>query len=1282
MTNKNNCVWDELTNQYSLSKTLRFELIPQEKTLANIQEKGLISEDEQRDKDFLEVKEIIDKYLSYFIERNLSGDKNLVEEHHLKEIQEVYENLKKNPTDEKLKKNLASLQSQLRKDIFKQIKSKGHYKEFFGKDFIKKVLLNYYKDDKNKYDLLEKFERWNTYFTGFYDNRRNIFTDKDISTSLTYRIVNDNLPKFLDNISNFNKIKDKLQTQKIEEEFKEYLNGMSLNVFFSLYNFKNCLNQSGIDKFNLLIGGRSPDGEKKIQGLNEYINEEAQKYKDKTEAKKIRKVKMMPLFKQMLSERQSNSFQFEKINDDKELIGKINHFNQEIEKNLVFKKIRKSFEKLEENELKEIYLNGGKNITNISQQLFGDWDKLSKGLETYADRHFPKKQEREKWLKSKYFSVYELEESIELLKIRTEFDDKLYEQYLQNINNNEEHPICGFLSKFNKKEINSNKSNLLDDIEYAKNKYIEVSQKELKEEKGLLKQEHENDVEIIKTYLDSLKNLLHFISPLHLDFKSDDSKEQSALEIDSHFYETFNELYFKLKEIIPLYNQVRNYVTQKPFSSKKFKLNFENSTLLDGWDKNKERDNFSVLFRKTNDFGFYEYFLGIMSKGNNKIFSNILESSQEENYFEKMEYKLLPGPDKMLPKVFFSKSNIEYYSPSEEILDIRNHSSHTKGGKPQEGFSKKEFNLKDCHKMIDFYKESLEKHPEWSIFNFKFKETSKYQDTSDFYKDVADQGYKIDFKNISDEIINQLVDEGKLYLFQIYNKDFSSYSKGRKNLHTMYWEELFSEENLKDIVYKLNGEAEIFYRKQSIKAKPTHPKNQDVKNKDPINGKKYSNFKYDLIKDKRYTEDKFLFHCPIAMNFKAKGSIYDINRIVNKTIKENSQDINILSIDRGERHLAYWTLLNSKGEIIEQDSFNIIKEETIGRETNYHKKLDEKEGSRDEARKNWKKIENIKELKEGYLSQVVHKLAKLAVEKNAIIVFEDLNYGFKRGRFKIEKQVYQKFEKMLIEKFNYLMFKDRQKEELAGSLNALQLTPQISSEKQKGKQTGIIFYVDPNYTSKIDPKTGFINLLFTKYESVEKSQSFFNKFESIKYNGEYFEFTFDYSNFRDKFGIKQKEWTICSFGKRVVTQRSSDNNNHFKSETIFPTEKLENLFEKFGIEYDNRKNIKEDIVKEDSKDFHKSLLFYLSKILQLRNSIPNTEEDFILSCVKDKYGTFFDSSNAKKTEPTNADSNGAYNIGVKGLMLIDRIRNTEEDKKVDLKISRDEFVNYVIERNS
>ena len=56
------CIWDKLTNQYNLSKTLRFELRPVGKTKENIKNKvnlaglNLIREDEARAKDYKKIK--------------------------------------------------------------------------------------------------------------------------------------------------------------------------------------------------------------------------------------------------------------------------------------------------------------------------------------------------------------------------------------------------------------------------------------------------------------------------------------------------------------------------------------------------------------------------------------------------------------------------------------------------------------------------------------------------------------------------------------------------------------------------------------------------------------------------------------------------------------------------------------------------------------------------------------------------------------------------------------------------------------------------------------------------------------------------------------------------------------------------------------------------------------------------------------------------------------------------------------------------------------------------
>ena len=156
-------------------------------------------------------------------------------------------------------------------------------------------------------------------------------------------------------------------------------------------------------------------------------------------------------------------------------------------------------------------------------------------------------------------------------------------------------------------------------------------------------------------------------------------------------------------------------------------------------------------------------------------------------------------------------------------------------------------------------------------------------------------------------------------------------------------------------------------------------------------------------------------HFPIELNY-ARGQEGNFNAKINNFLASN-HDINIIGVDRGEKHLAYYSVINQKQEILESGSLN----EITG--INYADKLEEKAKNREQARKDWQTVEGIKDLKKGYISQVVRKLADLAIKHNAIIVFEDLNMRFKQIRGGIEKSAYQQLEKALIEKLNFLVQK-------------------------------------------------------------------------------------------------------------------------------------------------------------------------------------------------------------------------------------------------------------------
>ena len=243
---------------------------------------------------------------------------------------------------------------------------------------------------------------------------------------------------------------------------------------------------------------------------------------------------------------------------------------------------------------------------------------------------------------------------------------------------------------------------------------------------------------------------------------------------------------------------------------------------------------------------------------------------------------------------------------------------------------------------------------------------------------------------------------------------------------------------------KLNGEAELFFRKASIKTPVVHKKGSVLVNRsytqtvgdkeirvsipeeyyteiynylnhigkgklsseaqrylDEGKIKSFTATK-DIVKNYRYCCDHYFLHLPITINFKAKSDIAVNERTLVYIAKK--EDIHIIGIDRGERNLLYISVIDVHGNIREQRSFNIVNG------YDYQQKLKDREKSRDAARKNWEEIEKIKELKEGYLSMVIHYIARLVVKYNAVVAMEDLNYGFKTGRFKVERQVYQKFE--------------------------------------------------------------------------------------------------------------------------------------------------------------------------------------------------------------------------------------------------------------------------------
>ena len=1238
---------------YPVSKTLRFELRPVGKTAEWIEKNGILESDEQKAGDYPKVKALIDDYHKVCIRESLKDI--LLDWLPLKAAIEA--NRKDNNDD--TKKALEKEQEKMRKQIAAAFKRFRHYNELTAptpQKLIDNVFPDIY-DDK----AIKSFNRFAIYFRGFQENRNNIYSSEAISTGVPYRLVHDNFPKFLADIEVFENIKATCPEvmNQVATELQPFLEGVMIEDIFAIDFYNSLLTQDGIDFFNQVLGGVSEEGKQKYRGINEFTNLYRQQHPESAGKKKA--LTMVPLFKQILSDRETLSYIPQQIQSEQQMKETINQFYSYItnyEKNgktvNILNELAILIGSITNYNTKGIFISA-KYITDVSQKVFGHWSFINDKLQELAIDKFG---------------------SIEVAKNKKKIDSYLAKDAfsLSELPFDNEHKVSDYFA---------NLPQSIDNIHSFWLQYKEWCKGDSKQ----LFLNNPDGTEIVKNLLDALMDVLHKCSVLITPEEYD---------VDKDFYNEFIPLYAEFSNIIFLYNRIRNFLTKKPSDVKKFKLNFGVPSLGDGWDLNKEKNNKAILLFKDG-----LSYLGIM---NAKTYPRIEGCEKTETgSYSKMIYKFLPGPNKMLPKVFFSKKGLETFSPSKQILEIYESGSFKKGSPS--------FSLLNLHTLIDFYKDAISKHEDWNKFGFKFSPTESYEDISSFFKEISNQSYKIRFTNISEQLVNEWIENGQLYLFQLYNKDYAEGAHGRKNLHTLYWENLFSPENLNNLVLKLNGQAKLFYRPQSIKKPVTHKVGSKMLNRRdksgmPIpesiyrslyqyfNGRKqeseltdtekaYINqvvvkdVTHEITKDRRYTKPEFFFHVPITFNLNADGNDY-INEKVLEYLKDNP-DVNIIGIDRGERHLIYLTLINQRGDILKQKTFNMVGN------YNYHAKLVQRERERDEARKSWQSVGKIKDLKEGFLSAVIHEIAKLMIENNAIVVLEDLNFGFKRGRFKVERQVYQKFEKMLIDKLNYLSFKDCKADEEGGILRGYQLAQQFVSFQRLGKQSGFLFYIPASYTSKIDPVSGFVNHFnFNDITNAEKRKDFFMKMERIEMRNGDIEFEFDYRKFKTYQTDFKNVWTVSTYGKRIVMQ--PDEMGHKLMKDFYPTQQIIQAFKNKGISIKEGSNIKALLSSIEANtanaSFYSSLFYAFQKTLQMRNSNASTEEDYILSPVAVNGKHFCSTDEANKGRdvngiwvsklPVDADANGAYHIALKGLYLL----MNPQTKKIE----NEKWLQFMIEK--
>ena len=1297
----------EFTHKYQVSKTLRFELIPQGKTLENVAKYGIVDDDKRRSENYKKLKPVIDRIYKYFIDESL---KNVsIDWQPLYEAIIAYRKEQTTANVVRLKEEQEACRKAIAAWFEGKVPDKGSkdlkefnktqsklFKELFGKElFTESVtqLLPGLSLTEEEKELLASFNKFTSYFKGFYVNRKNVFSADDISTSIPHRLVQENFPKFMDNCEAYRRIVEEYPELKAKLEGTAQATGIfigfKLDNIFKVSFYNHLLQQSQIDLYNqFLCGIAGEEGTMRVQGLNVTLNLAMKQ--DKVLGQKLKSMphRFIPLYKQILSDRTTLSFIPEAFQNDEEVLLTVEEYRKSLEAERTTGAVSDIFNSLQAADLRHVYVNPAK-LTAFSQMLFEDWSLCRESLRNWKLRSYGKaatkkvREEIESWLKESAISLDELQAAL----------------------------ADGTLSVI----INQKVQSVITTLEQELAKPLPKKLKTAEEKESL------------KSLLDSVQEACHSLEMFAVG---------ENMDTDPCFYVPLREAMEAIQPIIPLYNKVRNFATQKPYSIEKFKLNFSNPILASGWDENRERQTCAILFRKGE-----KYYLGIYNAKVKPDFS-IIKAVKGGNCFEKVVYRQFPDFSKMMPKcttqlkevqqhfasssedyVLYNKKFIKPLTITKEIYDLNNvlfdgkkkfQIDYLRKTKDEDGY------YHALHTWINFAKEFVASYESTSIYDTStVLSTEQYVKLNDFYGDLDNLFYRIKFESVSEETISEFVDEGKLFLFQIYNKDFAEGATGAPNLHTIYWKAVFDPENMKNVVVKLNGQAELFYRPKSAMDIVRHKVGEKLVNRRLKDGTSlteelheelylYANGKlkkklseaaaavlpqaviydvhHEIVKDRRFTEDKFFFHVPLTLNYKCDKNAVQFNASVQEYLKENP-DTYIIGIDRGERNLIYAVVIDPQGNIIEQKSFNVING------FDYHNKLEQREKERNKARQDWTTVGKIKELKQGYLSLVVHEITSMMVKYNAIVVLENLNVGFKRIRSGIaEKAVYQQFEKMLINKLNYLMFKDVEGAKPGSVLNAYQLTDRFESFASMRNQTGFLFYIPAAFTSKIDPATGFVDpFCWSAIKTLDDKKTFISGFDTLKYDNVTGNFILHFEmkknkDFQKKLEGFMPEWDIVveankdrrdaegkTFisGKRIEFVR--ENNGHGHYEDYLPCKKLVEILQQYGILFEDGKDVLPLIMKNgDSKLIHE--VFKVIRLsLQMRNSNAESGEDFISSPVENNEGICFDSRLGVETLPKDADANGAYHIALKGLLLLEKIRHDERK----LGISNSEWLNHI-----
>lgn len=432
-------------------------------------------------------------------------------------------------------------------------------------------------------------------------------------------------------------------------------------------------------------------------------------------------------------------------------------------------------------------------------------------------------------------------------------------------------------------------------------------------------------------------------------------------------------------------------------------------------------------------------------------------------------------------------------------------------------------------KLIRLYMDVLLSYTETNMFDFSsLKSPVDYENMAEFYADVDACAYERKYVMVSAEQIDQLAEEGKLFLFMLYS--MSMYDpKMRKSGYTKLILEMLSEENCTKRRIYINSAPSITLRPAVFPGEVTHKKGSILLNKHTSDGEKipedvyrelymYLNgsaqkeglssetkkwiprivFKeadFDILKDRRYTKDRYTLNMTYVL-YRDAGAFSHV-------LQYNGE--NKAVVVRGPNHLLYMTVFDREGNTLIEESLDKI----LG--TDYRKLLKSLKKQAKDAQRNWLAPVSISRIQEAYVVAASSRIINVAMAHEAVIVTEKTTRSLRKNRDFLEGQVMGALGNALCKRAACYSSKNTPD----GQPGSQSVPLQLADPDYQTARNGILSFVNAAYTNMC-PFTGFVQLFDrSAYSTAAKKRAFFQSFEYIGYeeSSGSMKFSFDYQKF-------------------------------------------------------------------------------------------------------------------------------------------------------------------------